>query len=186
MPVRTIRTISISILALGLLAGTAAGVAAQDELDELTAHFGTTDPMGATILTLELGDAAEFTEDEATGIITTTGRPVEATDVRATGSLTLVDDYGVAASGPEEDSGIDVISTAAVLENEEGSWVGTGRAVGAATPDSERFGSELWELQGRGGYAGLTLFVVRRSDGQRWGIIMPNEEVKQHPALPAE
>ena len=182
---RTLRSGLITVIAIGLLAGSAAGVAAQAELDELTEHFATTDPMGPSVLTLELGDAAEFTEDEDGGIITTTGRPVEATDARASGLLTLVDAYGLAAPG-DEPSGIETIATAALLENEGGSWVGTGRAVSAKTPESDPFGSELWELQGRGGYEGLTLFVVRQSDGQRWGIIMPNEQVKEHPELTAE
>ena len=181
-----LKTIASSLFVICLLAGSAAGVAAQDELDELVAHFTTADPMGSSVLTLELGDAAEFSEDEESGIVTTTGRPVEATDPRASGLLTLVDDYGLAASDTEESSGIDVSSTSAVLENEGGSWVGTGRGVGAATPDSERFGSEFWELQGRGGYEGLTLFVVLHGDERRWGIIMPTEEVKEYPELPTE
>ena len=126
------------------------------------------------------------TEDEETGIITTTGRPVEATDARVSGSSTVVDDYGMAAPGAEEDSGIDVSSTTAVPENEGGSWVGTGRGVGAATPESDRFGSEFWELQGRGGYEGPVLFVVLNGDGQRWGIVMPAEEVRGRPMLPTE
>ena len=182
---RTIKATFTSMLAVVLLAGSAVGVAAQAELDELTEHFATTDPMGASVLTLELGDAAEFAEDEETGIITTTGRPVQSTDARATGLLTLVDDYGLAAPG-DEPSGIDTSATAALLENEGGSWVGTGRGFGAQTPESERFGSEFWELQGKGGYDGLTLFVVRHGDEQRWGVIVPNEEVKEHPELPAE
>ena len=91
---RGIKTISISILTIGLLAGSAVGVAAQDE--------GAADPMAPSFFAVEYvaGDNFEFDEgtfeEVAPGLeredgSVTTGLFVEADDPRASGEWTRIE-----------------------------------------------------------------------------------------------
>ena len=74
---RGIRTITVSMLAIGMLAGSAVGIAAQDE-----AAAG-----GASYFTWDTAGPPEFSEDPVTGLPAVTVA-IEATDPRASGSLT--------------------------------------------------------------------------------------------------
>ena len=75
---RTIKHNTISILAVGLLAGSAVGVAAQDEVDPMAPSTFTTEPIGEP----------EVTADPETGLGTLVA-PYEATDPRASGTIDL-------------------------------------------------------------------------------------------------
>ncbi|MGD8684835.1 MAG: hypothetical protein PVG27_12885, partial [Chloroflexota bacterium] len=83
---RGIKTITISILAVGLLAGSAVGVAAQDE-----AEAGASTP---AYVTGTLGEPADFVEGtyspDAMRGEQLLGIPVDASDPRLTGLLDIV------------------------------------------------------------------------------------------------
>ena len=171
---RAIRTTTISILALGLLAGSAVGVAAQDE-----------DPMAPSTFTMQLADDPVVNTDSA-GKRTAVG-PVESTDQRASGTLTQV-----AASAPvnvADGDGGEIHTDAVRLVNDGGSWLGSNRGFLTFPSDGPPTVQFLGELVGEGGYEGLTLFFAQTGDAEdvRWlGVIVPTDEVPAVPELPAE
>ena len=173
---RAIRTTTISILALGLLAGSAVGVTAQDEAD----------PMAPSTFTMQNASEPVVTEDPGTGALTAVG-PVESTDQRASGTLTQV-----TGSAPIEvaDGAGGFINTDAVrLVNDGGSWVGSNRGFLTFTSDGLPTVQFLGELVGEGGYEGLTLFFAQTGDAAdtRWlGVIVPTADVPTVPELPVE
>ena len=170
---RGIRTTTISILAVGLLAGSAVGVAAQDA-----------DPMAPSTFTIERSG-----EPIATGNagLTTAVGPVEATDQRASGTLTQVA-AGTMVDVSDGDGGR-IGADAVRLVNEGGSWVGSYRGFLTFPSDGPETVQFLGELVGEGGYEGLTMFLAETGDteNRRWlGIIVPTDAVSAVPDLPAE
>ena len=162
---RAIKTTTISILAIGLLAGSAVGVAAQDEGAASDVSYFTWDTAGPP----------EFSEDPATGLPVVTVQ-IEATDERAGGTATTIEDG---------------IISAVRLVNDGGSWVGMGRGVNASDPEAGT-GGRAWftEYTGQDGYEGLTMYTFRVGFGgeppESIGFIVPNELVPPFPELPAE
>jgi hypothetical protein len=121
VPVRAIKTSVISMLAIGLLAGSAVGVAAQG--DEAAAVFEWSTAPG---------------EVEGTAI-------VEATDTRATGVLNL----GLGEAFVTDD--VIIASVSGRLVNDGGSWMGTGRSYGGNAEDQDQVVWELLGADGYDG-----------------------------------
>ena len=166
---RGIKTTTISILALGLLAGSAVGVAAQDA-----------DPMAPSTFTMERAGDPEVTRAVAVG-------PVESTDQRASGTLTQVVAGAMvdAADGDRVRIGSDAVR----LVNDGGSWVGSNRGFLTFPSDGPETRQFLGELVGEGGYEGFTMFFAQTGgEGDvRWlGVIVPTDDIPAVPDLPAE
>ena len=153
---RGIKGTTISILALGLLAGSAVGVAAQD--DEAT-----TEPSTPAIVTgnqLGIGEPVqEPVETEVDGVSQGRGTVVvgdrfEADDPRLTGNVsqTVNGDLRTVGGTPAI-----LISPSLRVENDEGAWSGQCDllviADGAPDPFSCLF-------NGEGGYDGLSAYLV--------------------------
>ena len=167
-----LRSTFTAAIAIGLLAGSAVGVAAQDEE---TADLAT--PSYYTFTAGEPTSTTEGTFDEDTGEMrgfVLEGIPVEASDPRASGVASIV------INGNSESAGI-IESRTYRLVNDEGAWVGTTIYVvaggpSADEPDIER---EMGVLVGEGGYAGLINMSTsdysecQSGDGVILGLSMP-------------
>jgi hypothetical protein len=182
--VRAIRTTTISILAVGLLAGSAVGVVAQDE--------EATDPMAPATFGVMFDFPPETTREP---IVTETplgesrrgeglvNLPFKAGDPRATGLFTNVNS--------QETLGNIVASSSRVrIVNENGVWEGTGngfsrlRMKQGEGPPFNRAAS-IAILSGEGAYEGLTLVLTQTLDHFH-GYIIPTELLPPTPELPAE
>jgi hypothetical protein len=152
--VRAIKTTTISILAVGLLAGSAVGVAAQDEE---AAEVST-----PAYVTWESGEPASVTEgvfDAEAGEmrgIRIDGVPLEASDPRLSGVAYFVINGNVESSA---DTGATVESRSYRIVNDEGAWTGTSTYVDAADLTGEEpqmlLINEAGVLIGEGAYEGL-------------------------------
>ena len=178
---RALKTTTISVLAIGLLAGSAVGVAAQEEADG---------PMAPNWFTWEfvVDGPPEFSTDPATGLPVITVQ-VEATDERASGALTNLEDFAQS----EDDERYRVGSTSQRLANDGGTWVGTSRFVAGATagPSGNDVNGNFTELVGEGGYEGLTMYVFGLFEGLdelpvMRGFIVPTDLIPAMPEPPAE
>ena len=171
-----LRSTTISILAVGLLVGSAVGVGAQDEA---------ADPTAPNWFTWQsVGDGPpEFSEDPATGLPVITVQ-VEATDERASGTYTNLENFAQS----EDDERYRVGSTSLRLVNDGGEWVGTQRFIAGATagPNGNDVNGSFVEMTGEGGYEGLTLFVFSVFEGLdgppvRMGFIVPTDVIPTMP-----
>ena len=168
---RAIKTTTISILAIGLLAGSAVGVAAQDE--ETAA--------GAT----------SFTGSVSGG----EGVDVETTDPRLTGSVLQAQNTDI-HSVSDRDQFVAPRSVNWRIENEGGAWTGQGYELhgwGADDPHQEAFGVTVLMLTGEGDYEGLSAYLMVDYSGAEVtlptvdGAVFPGEappfpEVPEPPA----
>ena len=165
MPVRAINTSVISVLAIGLLAGSAVGVAAQD--DESAAE----EPTGASFFTGSLlteGEdlVAEPVETVVDGVLEGRGLAIEGviietSDPRVSGSLSRVLNANIYKVGEFEDVLFE--TTAWRIENDGGSWSGQGSALvhgGAEISEDEATNLDTIVLTGEDGYEGLTAYVL--------------------------
>ena len=169
---RVIRTTTISILAVGLLAGSAVGVAAQDA-----------DPAAPSVWSGELvpAEGEQISFEETPTYLELLGRDsgqIEASDSRISGDWEQV--LAVRVFDPEGDGA--VLQTATVrVENDGGSWSGTysGWAGGPS--------SQGWNvLTGEGGYDGLTAVFSQSGEGALEGLIVPGVAPAVPEAPPAE
>ena len=155
---RAIKTTTISILAVSLLAGSAVEVTAQDE-----AAVESATPVYFTWTAGEPASVTEGTFDESAQELrglAQEGIPVEASDPRFSGLA------HVAINGNQE-IGTD---TTAILEsrsyrivNDDGAWVGSSTFVLAADPSVDgppAIQRETAILTGEGAYEGLTIVVT--------------------------
>ena len=163
---RTVRNATISILAVGLLAGATVGVAAQDE-----PGIEVTEVTGQAIFGPWIDDPG--VDETPDGILV--GEDFvflhgwDTSDARLNGEVTRTVNFRhIPDTGTIE-------SVAYELTNDGGSWVGDGRGYSAGSD-----GSGFVALSGRGGYEGLSAFLVHEGgtgDGG-WdlkGIIFPSE-----------
>ena len=165
---RAIRTTTISILALGLLAGSAVGVVAQDE--------PSMDGAEVTGDAVFLAQITEGTIEEApplyAGDNVAARQRWSASDPRLDGVVTFTINWRA-----DTDSGININAATYELTNDAGSWVGDARGY---------IGGTIGEvvsvaLSGRDGYAGLSAIVVMESattEANAWdlsGVIVPGE-----------
>jgi len=158
--VRVIKTITISILAIGLLAGSAVGVAAQPE-GEAAYVTGTIAFSGSECV-------------EATGWVEC---PInlDASDSRLSG------DGSWRTSGvpmQSEDAFVVLVSMSLRIANDEGAWTGDGLLYALpANEDPVGTDEPTWVLTGEGAYDGLTA-VLRADlgpDGSFAGVIVGAE-----------
>ena len=162
---RAVKTTTISILAVGLLAGSAVGAAAQEE-----ASPEATQVTGHVTFGERIADPQPV--ERSDGILVGEGfvalQTWDTSDPRLTGDVT----YTINTRGVPDCCSI--ASEAYELTNDGGSWLGDGRAYGTGT---ERNGFVV--LSGRDGYEGLTAFVdLALGEGNAWdleGIIFPSE-----------
>jgi hypothetical protein len=191
-PVRAIKTSIVSILAIGLLAGSAVGVVAQDE--EAAAEPSTPAKVAGTI-NGEAGDLVqEPTETVVDGALEIRGGIVEGDrfemdDPRVTGTVTLAFNVDV----HKESDFVDVVagSLALRIETEAGSWSGQGTGVfhgGGTIPQEEVFNLDTWLLTGAGAYEGLsaTLIVDPTEDPPTVEGVIFAGEMPPVPELPTE
>ena len=160
---RAINTSVVSILAIGLLAGAAVGVAAQDE------EAASEEPTGASFFTGQLipdGEVvAEPEENVVDGVLQGRGFVVEGdvfevSDPRVSGSLSRALNASIQKVGDFED--IIFQSAAWRIENDDGAWSGQGTAlvhVGAEIAQDESTDFDTVVLTGEGAYEGLTAYV---------------------------
>lgn len=158
---RGIRITTISILAAGLLAGSAVGVAAQDEESVAGATSFTGTPRGGPAL-----DVDTIETDLGDGFTAVDGftyrNTWETSDERLTGDVTGVNNYVLdpdGFTGGYPDMGM---SLAIELTNEGGSWLGEGTGF---TSTDLGIAREMYTLVGQGGYEGLTAYVINESTG---------------------
>jgi hypothetical protein len=157
-----LRTTIISILALGLLAGSAVGVAAQDE---------DADPMAFSSF------YGSFVEETESGFV------IEMTDARASGEVSLVEERTEFRDEP----GLNNVVWTPVsvrLVNDGGSWTGTGLNVDTSWGGT----GAAYLLTGEGDYEGLTMMFGEggRQGDDFWGAIVPTEAIPPYPASPEE
>jgi len=190
--VRAIKTSIISILAIGLLAGSAVGAAAQDE--EVAAEPTTPAKVTGTIDS-EAGDLVqEPTETVVDGVLEVrggvfTGDRFEMDDPRLTGTATGTFNVDV----HKESDFIDVVagSLGLRIENEAGSWSGQGTTVfhgGGTIPQEEALNLDTWLLTGAGAYEGLSAYLIvdpTEDPPTVEGVIYAGE-MPPFPELPAE
>ena len=166
------RTISISIFALGLLAGSAVGVAAQD---------AGTDPLAPSAFSGEasVDGPLEAYFDPETGRGVVVIGEFNMDDPRASGTLTQIEDGADIEFGGLHYGGH--VSSIRIA-NDGGAWVGTKRLVRGA-------GSVgiFNELVGEGGYEGLSLFIFETGDSEgsvSKAFIVPSDIVLAMPPPP--
>jgi hypothetical protein len=188
-PVKGLKTTFISILAIGLLAGSAVGVVAQDE---------EADPIAPSAFRADFagfpgGGPPDISFDPETGL-ESLGIIFEATDPRASGLLTVVAARGgvVGDTLPRYAHS----KEGARLVNDGGAWVGTLVNFDVEEPDERTkkqkkkgkgkapiSGGGLFELTGEGGYDGLSM-VASVSNRGIVGIIIPTDTVPTQPEPP--
>jgi len=170
--VRTIRTTFISILAVGLLAGSAVGVTAQEDTQAPASVTGSfTTPQGVSPGSDAWEDGAMRTRDLRFA------STWDASDPRLSGVASLRvnrDRY--------ERQQMEVGSAGAVIENEDGRWVGAGTWLG---------GEDLGEtmtlvMQGEDAYEGLTGYVVVNLVTQTFAASIFPGDMPPFPEPPAE
>ena len=152
---RAIRTTTISILTLGLLAGSAAGVAAQDD------ETATDAPVGPSYFTGQLVSDFEGKPFGSNGVLFE-GDAIEVSDPRVSGTLTRA---GTATFHNQVgDSAVIAFQADAWrIENDAGTWAGEGTGLLRVGPDGPTEGptteTSTVVLTGEGGYAGHTLYL---------------------------
>jgi hypothetical protein len=177
--VKGLKPILISAIAIGLLAGSVVGVAAQD--DEV-------DPMAPSAFSgaVEGDGTEEYSTDPDTGLDRMVIPSFELADSRASGTWTQLEDFARI-----EDGGGDYIAEgeSVRLANEGGAWVGTTRVVVAVAPNGDATSGVFTELAGEGGYEGLSLFMFETvgSEGELVSnaFIVPTDMVPAMPPAPA-
>lgn len=163
---RTIRNITIAILAVGLLAGSAVAVSAQDgeagddPLDGLEVFGEKVSTSFTGRFTSQSDVIEEGTEVVVDGLLHLEGivlrQSMVSSDPRLTGAVTTTADWVIDVGRPD---GMATIMFAGTLEltNGGGSWLG--EFVGVGDLEHEMNDSVV-TFAGRGGYEGLTAVAV--------------------------
>ena len=161
---RAIKTTTISILALGLLAGSAVGVAAQDEA---AADMPTGPATFSGTYEVQWPPVVELTETFVDGVEQyrdeVLAGSLETTDPRLTGSVLQAQNTDVHnVSG--RDQTVVPRSVNWRIENEGGAWTGQGYELhgwGSDAPhDGVPFGVTVLMLTGEGDYEGLSAYLM--------------------------
>ncbi len=185
---RAIRTTTISILAVGLLAGSAVGATAQDEETDLST------PAYVTWVSGDPTSVMEGTVDEAAREMRgmrVDGIPIEASDPRLTGTA-YFEVNGNAESSGDLDALIE--SRSVRIVNDEGAWTGVAQYVQVGDTSSGEYEPVLiqeWSvLSGEGAYEGLMAVAVAdhlEAGGQGEAVIYsisspPEPEIPEAPS----
>ena len=164
---KTIRTITTSILALGLLAGSAVGVAAQPPEGEAAYVTGT--------IAISSGECTEGEEWNECPL------SLDASDSRLSGEGTV---RNAGSAIQSDDEFVVLVDMSLRVANDEGAWTGGGLLYALpANADAVGVDEPTWVLSGEGAYDGLTA-VLRADlgpDGSFAGVIVGAEP----PAAPA-
>jgi len=155
----------VSILAIGLLAGSAIGVTAQEEEAPAEAPTGSSYFTG-TIDPTEGDMVMEPDESIVDGVLEVRGvvvedESIETSDPRMSGDLSRALNVNVHKLGDFEDVVVEIAAWR--IENEGGSWSGEGGALihgGAEISQEESTNHDTIMLTGEGGYEGLTAYVL--------------------------
>ena len=146
---RGIKTTTISILALGLLAGSAVGIAAQDE--------AATAAVEGSISVGECTEAADWNECPYA---------ISASDPRLSGDGLMRNSD---AAFPFDGAGgvLIIVNSAVRVENADGAWTGGGLLFALPGPDEAPFGADqpTWVLTGEDAYDGWTAVLRPDFDG---------------------
>jgi len=189
---RATKTTVISIIAIGLLAGSSVAVAAQEE--EAAAEPSTPAKVTGTINT-ETGDLVEEpTETVVDGMLEVrdgafTGERFEMDDARLSGTGTVAFNVDVHPVNDFEDVVLEVVDFR--IDNDDGSWAGRGTMFvhnGAEIPEEEAINLMTLPLTGSGAYEGLSAYlIIDGSEDQPIveGVIYAGE-MPPFPELPAE
>jgi hypothetical protein len=160
--VRAIKTSTISILAIGLVAGSALGVAAQDE--EAAAEPSTPAKVAGTIE--GGGDVVqEPTETVVDGLLEVrdfvlVGDALEMDDPRMTGSISVTFNADVHKVSDFEDVVLQTVELR--IDNDDGSWTGQGTQLnhdGAGISEEEVINLLTLPMTGSGAYEGLSAYL---------------------------
>ena len=170
---RAIKTSVISILVVGLLAGTAVGVAAQDE-----------DAMAAAAVT---GTASGFTQESGGSPTLLEDFAMLAEGLHLTSTWDVSDprlsgDNAIAGNTIRyNEHRMQVGAGDATLENDGGRWVGL-----VTVLEGEQLGETgTYILQGEGAYEGLTAYVVtQRIEGDPDGAQTLDAAIFPHEMTP--
>jgi len=169
--VRAIKSTTISILAVGLLAGSAVGVAAQDS--------------GAMVTgTVEYAEGTYF-DTGSDGAVTSSSPGVifSMSDPRLSGTAEITT-YGVQAMGGdgfiEAGFGTDVIT----LQNDDGAWSGVGTSALVLDEQGPSVMEATWHLTGEGAYDGLSAYLGAVFQAEVTGVIVQGTSATME--LPAE
>ena len=188
---RAIKTSVITILAVGLLAGSTVGVAAQEE--EAAAEPSTPAKVAGTINEEASDLVQEPTETVVDGMLEVrgvvfTGDRFEMDDPRLTGTVTGAVNVDVHKVSDFEDV---VLQTLEIrIENDDGSWSGQGTNLihaGGAVPEEETIDLVTLPMTGAGAYEGLSayLIVVGTEDPTTVEGVIYEGELPPFPELPA-
>ena len=160
---RTIRTTTISILALGQLAGSVVGVAAQEE--------ESTEPSTPTIVTGGMVDWGEGTYEDETeamedGVLRRRGLRFEGArfemdDPRLTGDVSYENVSDWHREDEPEGPGGALFSTDWRIENDEGSWSSSCTTLQIMDPTPELPLISTCLYTGAGAYEGLSAYLVK-------------------------
>jgi hypothetical protein len=156
-------------MALGLLVGSAVGVASQSD----DAHDQP--PAGFTVKLVCSDETPVFASEQSEGefapgiVVTKLGTPTwslavhEASDPRLDGTATLAmngDLYARTDLGPDESSFADVFVASLRIENDDGLWEGSTYMLDLL--NERQFASDVLPLVGDGAYAGLVALTEIR------------------------
>ena len=161
--------------------------------------------MEPAFFTAQFGDGTGFSPSDLEGAdpefgrtLNITGTTVDATDTRFSGEMTQA--ISSRCFGAEGCPDADVRVLSMRLENDDGSWEGTG--LGLAPKTNER-NIEVWNLTGEDGYEGLSVVLVvgpnkniakaalkgekfkKKATPIAWGWISPTSDIPAVPDLPA-
>jgi hypothetical protein len=163
VPVRAIKSTLVSILTIGLLVGSAVGVAAQEE-----EQAGEPSKSAKVAGTLRPGEdlVQEPTQTVVEGVLELrgfdiTGGTFELDDPRLTGSFSVATNVDV--HRVSEAISVRLQSHLLRIENEAGSWSGTGTSVfhgGLGLPEDEATLVFTVVLSGSDAYEGLSAYLV--------------------------
>ena len=171
VPVRAIRTSIISILVLGLLAGSAVGVAAQDEETASGAPTGASFFSGTYEGGLPVAEPVVTPVDDGEQLrgLVVQGT-IETSDPRVSGVVTQAIDIDDARLS--DDGTVSLSAQTWRIENEGGSWVGPGTGLGYVDADFEfLLDTATVSLTGEDGYAGFSASSPDRASvrARCWG-----------------
>jgi len=188
--VRAIRTSVITILAIGLVAGSTVSVAAQEE----EAAAEPTTPAKVTGTIQSGGDVVqEPTEAVVDGVLEVrgfvlVGDALEMDDPRLTGSISVTFNADVHKVSDFEEIVLQTVDMR--IDNDDGSWTGQGTQLehnGAEIPEDEMINLQTLPMTGAGAYEGLSAYLfVDFSEGPPTveGAIYEGE-LPPFPELPA-
>ena len=182
----TKRTSLAALLAIGMLVGSAASVAAQDS---------STNGIGQDYFTATTGEPADVVVPDETRTdmewaiddIEIIDVPFEATDPRISGLLTAVHTGrgGITTNGQAT-----VENRALRITNPHGAWSGTATSILAFEGEEPVLDHSLAVLEGEGFYETLTAYFIVEPDGNgdyiTHGVIMSVDQPPQPEPIPAQ